>query len=461
MDALPIKKGIEPMNNTRLVPVAVAAALAACAWAAPAQAGPLLDKALAYSANHQEHHAPGPFHCSVAVQFASLEDLTPVRYEKTGDSSIWTGNYLAGEAYRYAVTGDPAARLNALDAVECLLAMEQVSGKPGYVARYVGPAEPPFITGSCDPENDCFVVTDGPFAGNFWRGNTSSDQNLGWWYGLSHAYDFVLQGPEDADVRARIEAAMTRALDALIADDYLIINPDGSVSTRGPEIVGNEALAFHLAAARIVGGRFVDMLPDAYARHFVDYLLLTTYPVSRWFQYFAFHLGQMAQHTMMRYEADPFLSQVHRDVHRDRLHNELAGTQQVMFDYIAWGEQAVDFTDADLASAEAALGGFPEAPKREVRPEQGPWTPDPVVEALNFRGPILFGLFGEEWDPLDDQALEPFPPDERCIGRFRWQISPYDVCDPARSRPAFEISGGDYVVAYWMGRYYGFLSADD
>ncbi|MCA9774533.1 MAG: hypothetical protein KC466_19090, partial [Myxococcales bacterium] len=86
-------------------PLATALAVAILS-AASAEAGPLLDKALAYSANHQALHAPGPYHCSVAVRFVAPESDEILRYEKQGDSTIWTGNYLAGEAYRYAVTGD-------------------------------------------------------------------------------------------------------------------------------------------------------------------------------------------------------------------------------------------------------------------------------------------------------------------------------------------------------------------
>ena len=86
------------------------------------------------------------------------------------------------------MTHDSQAKAFGLRAVNCLLAMEEVSGKPGFIARWVGPAVPPFLNKDCD--GDCHVVTAGPYAGSFWIGNTSSDQYLGWWYGLSHAYDY-------------------------------------------------------------------------------------------------------------------------------------------------------------------------------------------------------------------------------------------------------------------------------
>ena len=74
-----------------------------------AAAGPLLEKALAYSQNFQDVHSPA-YGCSVEVQFASPTSSTVVAYHDEGDSSIWTGNYVAAESYRYAVTHDPEAK---------------------------------------------------------------------------------------------------------------------------------------------------------------------------------------------------------------------------------------------------------------------------------------------------------------------------------------------------------------
>jgi len=139
-----------------------------------------------------------------------------------------------------------------------------------------------FLNGPCEPEHDCHLVTEVPYAGNFWKGNTSSDQYLGWWYGISHAYDLLLDQPADEPVRRRIRQAVKRVIGTLRQEDYLIVDPDGTVSTAGPEIVGNEALAFHL--------------------------------------------GHMAQHLLLRTETSPLLLDYHRSLHRERLYAPIAET---------------------------------------------------------------------------------------------------------------------------------------
>jgi hypothetical protein len=429
-----------------------------CRDSTPDEPGPLLTKALAYSENFQAFHAPA-FGCSVEVLFVSEDDPAVHSYHDLGDSTIWTGNYVAAESYRYAVTRDPRAKAFGLRGVECLLAMEEATGKPGFIARWVGPAAPPFLSGPCEPEHDCHLITEGPYAGNFWKGNTSSDQYLGWWYGLSHAYDLLLDQPGDEPVRQRVRRAVKRVINTLRAEDYLITDPDGTVSTAGPEITGNEALAFHLVAASIAGGGFVEMMPRIYVEQFVNYLVLTWFPVSRWFQYFGFHLGQMAQHMILREESSPALLDFHRQMHRERIYEPIADTQQVMFDYIAFGEGTLERDPRILADDKAALAAFPDVPKRRLNPEQGPFEYDPVVEDLNAILEFLETLLGMDLPDVSPQAKDPFPVEERCVTGFRWQSRPYEFC--GGSNPAFEYPGMDYLVAYWMGRYYGFLEATD
>src|SRR5262245_28441905 len=48
---------------------------------------------------------------------ASPDYSTIVGYTRAGDSALWTGHYLAAEAFRYQVTRSPAALANAWRAV--------------------------------------------------------------------------------------------------------------------------------------------------------------------------------------------------------------------------------------------------------------------------------------------------------------------------------------------------------
>src|ERR1044071_6829250 len=78
------------------------------AAAVPAAAGEA--DALAISQNIQALHFP---HATLLDPiFDSPTGTRVVGYTRCGDSAIWTGHYLAAEAFRYKVTGSPDA-LNA------------------------------------------------------------------------------------------------------------------------------------------------------------------------------------------------------------------------------------------------------------------------------------------------------------------------------------------------------------
>lgn len=56
-------------------------------------------------------------------------------------------------------------------------------------------------------------------------------------------------------------------------------------------------------------------------------------------------------------------------------------------------------------------------------------------------------------------AEQPIPIEERCASVFEWWGDPNEreVCgaDPSSAQPP-----ADYLLPYWMGRYFGFISAD-
>src|SRR3954449_9230533 len=51
-----------------------------------------------------------------------------VSYTRCGDSAIWTGHYLAAEAYRYKVTGSAAALANVNKAIQGIKLLVDVTG---------------------------------------------------------------------------------------------------------------------------------------------------------------------------------------------------------------------------------------------------------------------------------------------------------------------------------------------
>ena len=72
----------------------------ACGYAAESDA-------LAINSNIQARHLP--FGTILDPVFASASSDQIVGYTRCGDSALWTGHYLAAEAFRYKVTAAPDA----------------------------------------------------------------------------------------------------------------------------------------------------------------------------------------------------------------------------------------------------------------------------------------------------------------------------------------------------------------
>ncbi|PYS09173.1 MAG: hypothetical protein DMG17_27525, partial [Acidobacteria bacterium] len=87
--------------------------------------------ALTISRNIQQLHMP--YGTVLDPVFASSDPASPgyseVRgYTRAGDSAIWTGHYLAAEAFRYQVTRSPDALANAWKALEGIHSLLDVTG---------------------------------------------------------------------------------------------------------------------------------------------------------------------------------------------------------------------------------------------------------------------------------------------------------------------------------------------
>src|SRR5580658_5538664 len=82
--------------------------------------------ALAIEANILARHFP---YGTILDPILSLPDLSQITdYTRCGDSAIWTGHYLAAEAFRYKVTGSADAMTNINNAISAIDNMINVTG---------------------------------------------------------------------------------------------------------------------------------------------------------------------------------------------------------------------------------------------------------------------------------------------------------------------------------------------
>jgi hypothetical protein len=379
--------------------------------------------ALAISANIQRLHTP--YGNLLDPVFASPESNEVVSYTRCGDSAIWTGHYLAAEAFRYATTRSGDALANARRAVRGLRALVEVTGT-NLLSRCAIPADSPHAA-AITAEESHNGVHQGTLDGKpyLWIGNTSRDQYSGAFFGLAVAYELV----DNPELRSDSAALVTRLLDFLITNNWQVTMPDGSMSTVfwGRN---DQQLAFLAIGAQLNADRFRSKY--RWARLFgagevVVPVWVETFDDNH--SYFKFNLDTINLYGLIRLEHSDYYLWWYRQAYE-----ALRGTTRM-------------HQNAHFNMIDRALNGPDDARDAETRALLEAWLQRPRRDAaVDWRG-----VLASCGDP--DRACAPIPVQDRVRTDFLWQRSPFLMHGGDVGK--IETAGVDYILPYWMARYYG------
>lgn len=369
--------------------------------------------ALSILAKIQARHLP--FGSIVDPIYAAPNSNQIVGYTRCADSALWTGNYLAAEAFRYSVTAAPDALTNARAAVAALQSLVNVTGT-GVLARCLVPINSPYEAGIASEEaaNGIFTNT---AMGDIWVGNTSRDEYSGVMFGLGVAYDLI----NDATLRASISTLVTQLIDFLNNHAWTVVLPNGSVSTT---FVGfaDQILSFLTVANHINPAHFQSILNSQ--------SLLLTIAVSAPIavdtlnddSYFKFNLDYIDLYNLIRLDNNS----IYRDAY-SILRRYTGNDQNAFFNMI---DRALNSPDTIRDGATLFM-----LTQWLKRPSRDPYTDDTKLV------PVCNG-----------QACTPLAIPLRIPTDFLWQRSPYQLTGGGSG--VIETAGIDYILPYWMGRYY-------
>jgi hypothetical protein len=380
--------------------------------------------ALAISATIQQRHLP--FGGILDPIFAAPDSDQIVGYTRCGDSAIWTGHYLAAESFRYKVTRSPEALANVLNAERGLRALVDVTGTD-LLARCLVPVDSPYAVGILQEEQ-----SHGVFLGNlnqtgyFWIGDTSRDQYSGVMFGLGVAYDMV----DDPLVHAEVAALTTRLVDFLRHNNWTIVMPDGRISSL---FLGraDQQLAFLQIARHVNSSRF----STAYTATEIFGAAETLAPISievldPHSSYFKFNLDTINLYSLIRLEGGSIFKPIYNKAY-DILRNTTDDHHNAHFNMI-----------------DRALRGPNEARDASTRLYLDLWL-------LRPRRDVHVDLTGQYPACGDNRACDPVPIEKRVTTDFMWQRSPFQL--EGGGSGLIEAPGIDYILPYWMARYYGVL----
>ena len=406
----------------------------------------LAEKAALYQSRLEAHHQTPEGLLRYRRVIADTDDPS---YGDLGDGCFHTGIYLASQALRLAATGDPAAREQVDRSLGALEILMEVTGKRGLLARHFTPHG---TLQSGWPRSLTLPRYD-------WKPDVSKDQYAGFVHGLGVAFALV----EDPALRARIAALASAAADHLMENDLWIIDADGRPTTYG-NLSGrfaffplgiNALIALSLAKLAAVSDG-AETYTGFYSR-----LVARGYASVAYWAYVAplgiqngvnENMGYLSLYPLLLLEKDPRILERLKESGR-RTWRHVKDERNAFFAFAHAGAVEGGPAGDARSAAEAARAGHDAL--REFPESKIEFPVDLTRPGFDY--PRAF-LNNRKCLPRTTSAL---PLYLRPRSSSMWASDPYRLAGSLTRRGHMENAGMDYLLAYWMGRYHGFIGPGD
>ncbi len=361
-----------------------------------------------------------------------------------------TAPYLAAMSYKYAVTGDEAAREEAVNAFKAMIWLEKITPIDGLIARAIwsptGDEDQMSRHGSGGLPAKWYKTKDGKW---YWKGDTSSDEIIAHFYSVSLFYELVARGKEKEVARRHLASVA----EYIMKNGWKLIDVDGNPTRWGrwdPKYLlspygymdkglnGLEAMTFMKTALAMTGDKKYE---DGY-RQLVDFGYLryivrqkNTFPpenVTTWDDNLAFR----SYYTIMRYADDPLLRSILlRSLERTF---EVKRMERVGWFNFSYGAITGNDCEADRAAQQL----------REMPLDCREWS---------YTNSFRDDLFVEPGYVSYVGAVKSVSPRESCVKRATRSTLQLD--GGAGGRRVMEPTG--FLRDYWMARYHGLIKAPE
>lgn len=392
-------------------------------------------------------------------------------------TGLWTAMYLASQSLRYAVTGDPVAQQNAGKAVQGLHDLTAVTGSSGLYGR--GYARPDFDYAHDVSASPAWVASAAPgYEGWYWNHSVSKDTMDG----IAFGYSVALEHLDDEAILGTIRTDFKAFVDHLVGNGLQIIDYTGEVTEHGrlyysamDDFPGFNAVlvagwlrpilaavpdpdldSFYYNCLMRLGP--TDGCPDVDAVDLGSYMdaieqALSLYMSSCKTNYDNIDMVFQAIYPLLRAETDPGLLerlQAVLDVGVwDRADKNLDPPVHLsthsLYIYMYGGLANPPADDALFLSAlEDSACSMVALPQHRAQHAVAAGTQE--VACLNRHG--------------KPNTAEPVPLLERNFDNYVWRFDPREIPEEQAADPHHIHSADDYLVAYWLGRYHGYVSAE-
>lgn len=143
--------------------------------------------------------------------------------EVSDNDGLWTGLYLAGLCYEYAVTKNKEVLKLAQRSLKAMIKLTTITEKEGFTARALRYSDE-YDFQQANNIDEWTLVQDGKIE---WLGETSSDEMTGHFYAYATYYDLCA----NAEEKKEIAGVVKKIMDHIIENDFHLVDIDGKPTT--------------------------------------------------------------------------------------------------------------------------------------------------------------------------------------------------------------------------------------
>ena len=394
----------------------------------------LADKSKAFVERVQKRH--GRWGMTSDSHLKIPGDLSSNQMVSSDNDGLWTQMYIAAEAFRYSVTKAADARANAKVGLEAMLRLESITGISGFHARSIIKIGEDLQPG----DGEWHTTADGKWR---WKGDTSSDEIVGHYFGYAVYYDLVADEAE----REKIRGVVTRMTDHILNNNYQLIDVDGKRTRWGwwgpdaiwedPDELGLRALHIlaHLRTAHHITGnpRYEQAYQELITKHRYHLLMRNqkiNYPGR--VNHSDDELAFLSYYPLLIYEKDAKLREVYLQSLERSWQVERPERNPL------WNFIYAACSGAKEFDREDSIRTLQEIPMDLIE-----WT---VTNSHRLDVPM--DLLADRFNRK--QALIVLPYDE--LPMTKWNGNPYRIDGGNGGRS--EDDGAYFLLPYWMGRHH-------
>lgn len=413
------------------------------------------------------------------------DDLTTFdRVQLSDNSGFWTATYAASQAYRYRVTEDPEALENLKRTMQGMLDLTRITGVPGLFARsYVNLDLPGFPTEQemIDQYPDCDLsvehckrwnrVDDGPYAGHMFKNDVSRDEYAGHLFAVGIAGKVV----DDPEIQEMARTIASEVALHLIDNGMEFKDIDGVTTTFGfmlptslggfPGFLAVQTLQWIKIAADLTD----DPRIEAFYRHCMlhedlsqcenpDLATSTPYQIhlqtmglgldcqTNWNNH---NMAQLAMFDLLQTETNPRTRRIYQNILEEQMWDpgdsrpmkDQRNSLYTFFHEINRNQVLVERDEGRVEAGICVMKKFP---------------------AVKYQRAIDHSGFPEACRGRKDRPMSAtlIPFEQRRVDNFSWTRNPYRIFESTPEDRQYIESPEDFLLAYWMGRYFKLIDED-